>query len=240
MTKTAVLADIHGNSFALRAVLADAAARGITTFANLGDVFYGPLDPAGTWDILSAMDMPTVRGNQDRMLLEEDDDNETLCFVKDSLPQEARDWVYYLPSRLQVRGMFMLHGGVRDDCEYLAEDIADGIPKEKPCADILRGMPIPAPPLVLCGHTHVPRVIRCEGTLIVNPGSVGLPAYRDDDPAHAMQAGDPHARYAILQETADGWEAEIVAVEYDFSAASALARKNGREDWAVWLETGKA
>lgn len=238
--KTAVLADIHGNSFALRAVLADAAGRGVSSFANLGDIFYGPIDPAGTWDILSAMDMPTVRGNQDRILLEETGDNPTLRFVLDALSDEARDWVYYLPSVLQVRGMFLLHGAPGNDCAYLMEDVASGEPELKSCAEILRGMPIPAPPLVLCGHSHVPRVQQCDATLIVNPGSVGLPAYTEDEPAHAMEVGDPRARYAVVEETPDGWQAEIVAVEYDHAAAAACARKNGREDWALFLETGKA
>jgi predicted phosphodiesterase len=35
--------------------------------------------------------------------------------------------------------------------------------------------------LILNGHFHIPRVFQlAEGPLIVNPGSVGLPAYRDD------------------------------------------------------------
>lgn len=37
MTKLAVIADIHGNSFALKAVLDDIDLRGITTILNLGD-----------------------------------------------------------------------------------------------------------------------------------------------------------------------------------------------------------
>jgi len=33
--------------------------------------------------------------------------------------------------------------------------------------------------LVLCGHTHMPRVVQLGGVLIVNPGSIGMPAYTD-------------------------------------------------------------
>jgi hypothetical protein len=44
----AVLADIHGNRWALEAVLADIRGRGIRAMVNLGDSLYGPLDPAGT------------------------------------------------------------------------------------------------------------------------------------------------------------------------------------------------
>jgi Predicted phosphoesterases, related to the Icc protein len=60
-------------------------------------------------------------------------------------------------------------------------------------------------PLILCGHTHVARVVRLrDGRLIVNPGSVGSPGYRDTHPfPHVIEAGTPDARYAIL-ELADG------------------------------------
>ncbi|EOW6434492.1 metallophosphoesterase family protein [Cronobacter turicensis] len=54
--------------------------------------------------------------------------------------------------------------------------------------------------LILCGHTHIPRSVEISSTcLIVNPGSVGLQAYDDEHPFfHKMEAGSPHARYAIL------------------------------------------
>ena len=35
--------------------------------------------------------------------------------------------------------------------------------------------------------------------MVVNPGSVGLPAYTDTEPVkHSMEMGAPHARYAVL------------------------------------------
>jgi len=69
-TSLAVLADIHGNSFALAAVLKALKLRGVSRLVNVGDTFYGPLDPGGTWDILKELDLSTVLGNQDRILLE--------------------------------------------------------------------------------------------------------------------------------------------------------------------------
>ena len=42
----AALADIHGNSFALEAVLQDMDSLGIKDAVNLGDFFSGPLDAA--------------------------------------------------------------------------------------------------------------------------------------------------------------------------------------------------
>ncbi len=35
--------------------------------------------------------------------------------------------------------------------------------------------------------------------LVVNPGSIGMPAYTDDTPVpHAIETGAPHARYAVV------------------------------------------
>ena len=52
---------------------------------------------------------------------------------------------------------------------------------------------------VLAGHTHQPYTLQVNGTLIINPGSVGL--NRD---------GDPRAAYAII----DGDTVELKRVEY--------------------------
>jgi putative phosphoesterase len=53
--------------------------------------------------------------------------------------------------------------------------------------------------VVCVGHTHQPYVLEVDGTLVVNPGSVGLP--RD---------GDPRASYAIL----DNRQVELKRYEY--------------------------
>ena len=76
---------------------------------------------------------------------------------------------------------------------------------------------------------------------MVNPGSVGLPAYTDAEPyPHAMESGSPHARYAILSWSPRGYAVEHVQVPYPWSEAAAAARRNGREDWAGWISTGRA
>ncbi len=54
-----------------------------------------------------------------------------------------------------------------------------------------------------------------------------------------MEAGTPHARYAIVERDANGWRVEFVAVEYDWAAAAALCRANGWADWGRALETGR-
>lgn len=97
-------------------------------------------------------------------------------------------------------------------------------------------------PVVLCGHSHVPRAMAVPaGPLVVNPGSVGMPAYTADTPRpHAMEAGAPHARYAILSRVGDAWSVMHIAVPYPWDVAAATARVNGRPEWARWLASGLA
>lgn len=237
----AVLADIHGNSFALRAVLADMHSRGITNAINLGDVYYGPLDPAGTAELLSLFSMPTVCGNQDRLLWEGDRDAlPTLGSVLDALPEPAFEALRSAPLELRLPGgVYACHGAPGDDCKYLLENVEQGHPRLNPLSDISGIVPKDVS-LVLCGHTHFARVVHVGDTVVMNPGSVGLPAYTDDDPPHAMQAGSPHARYMIVKNVSGSWVCEPVCVAYNWEAAANLAAERGRDDWAMWLRTGRA
>ena len=78
---------------------------------------------------------------------------------------------------------------------------------------------------------------------MVNPGSVGLPAYTDGEPVkHSMQMGAPHARYAVLErkKASDPWQVTFRVVAYDWEGAAARAAAKGREDWAHALRTGYA
>ncbi|MDC0335793.1 metallophosphatase family protein [Pseudodesulfovibrio sp.] len=241
----AVLADIHGNALALEAVLRDARQRGLTRFVNLGDMFYGPLDPGGTWDILKNMDIPTILGNQDRILLEgglDWEDVPAFQTVLAALGEDGMAWLRSLPATIAVDDDILLcHGTPGDDMTYLLEDIATGLPAMRECSDIEADIfPVAnGCSLVLTGHSHHPGQANCDEVTIVNPGSVGLPAYDDDSPPHIMASGSPHAKYAVLTRTSSGWEADFIDVEYDWQAASDMARANGREDWAEWLLSGK-
>ena len=88
----------------------------------------------------------------------------------------------------------------------------------------------------------MPRSVRTpKGQLIVNPGSVGLPAYDATRPEpHVMETGSPDARYAIVEGEGRTWSASLLAVPYDYAEMSKLARARGRHDWAHALATGYA
>lgn len=97
--------------------------------------------------------------------------------------------------------------------------------------------------LVVCGHTHLPRVVRVDDTcVVVNPGSVGLQAYDEqlDGQTYYRDNGTPLASYAIVEERAATWQVSLMRVPYDPAAAADLAGRNLRLDWAHALRTGYA
>lgn len=212
---------------------------------NLGDTFYGPLDPAGTWAILESMDIPTILGNQDRILIEGGSMWEPLpAFqsARKALGDEGLEWLRSLPATLMLDDILLCHGTPASDTTYLLEDISTGLPGMRDCEEILAEI-LPAYSqcsLVLTGHSHHPGMVNCGDISVANPGSVGLPAYDDDSPPHVMASGSPHARYAIVSSGNTGWAADFIEVQYDWAEAAAMARTNGRDDWAEWLLTGMA
>jgi predicted phosphodiesterase len=243
----AALADIHGNVWALEAVLDHARRRGVTRFVNLGDVLYGPLRPHETFLALQeATVLATVAGNEDRVIvdapLRELDRNRTLRFVVEALSSEAADWLRELPVTAVLGGDVLLcHGSPGDDTVYLLEEVSSGHPLVRSEEEVRHLLGGATHPLVLCGHSHLPRLVRlASGQLIVNPGSVGLPAYEDEFPVvHRMEMCSPHSSYAILERTADGWDVELHRVPYDWEDAARCARARGREDWSQALLTGR-
>jgi hypothetical protein len=75
---------------------------------------------------------------------------------------------------------------------------------------------------------------------VVNPGSVGWPAYTDDQPyRHEMAAGSPHARYALVDDASGRWEADFRSVTYPWERAARRADGFGRADVAKALRTGR-
>jgi predicted phosphodiesterase len=243
MNPIAVIADIHGNTWALDAVLADIRRRGIATIVNLGDCVYGSLDPAGTAERLMAGDIHTIMGNQDRDVFAPSEQMRRSAdhlFVTSRLSDAQIGWLAGLPPTLVLGDLFCCHGTPQSDMTYLLERVTEHGVFLADGATIQMQLEAVSQPVVLCGHSHVPRSIGLpDGRLVVNPGSVGMPAYDEDQPyPHVMEAGSPHARYAILSSTAAGWQVEQIAVPYDWNAAAAVALANGRADRARWIATG--
>ena len=245
--KLAVISDIHGNVFALKAVLDDLGNRGVDRILNLGDIFYGPIAPKATYDLLQQYEIVTIQGNQDRQVYESSSDeivaNPAMAFVLDELQGEPLNWLRSLPHEFHLSDdVYLCHGGPNDDLLYLLENVESGYPVVRSDTEITALLKGEQASLVLCGHTHVPRSVMLDsGQLIVNPGSVGLPAYADDLPAvHRMENYSPHASYAVIENLCNGWRVEHCKVAYDVNLAVGQCKKLQRNDWVGFLKTGRA
>ncbi len=133
----AVISDIHGNRWALEAVLEDIHRRGIQHIVNLGDCLYGPLDPAGTARMLIPLNIPTVCGNEDRIVIKTPDtngDSPMLRYVKESLDPGHLQWLKALEMTTVVHeDIFLCHGSPAKDDEYLlVEVLASGVSHQRP------------------------------------------------------------------------------------------------------------
>lgn len=242
--KIAAISDIHGNLLALKSVLADIEREGIDLIVNLGDILSGPLWPAETADLLIALDLPTIRGNHERQLLTlpKDQMEASDRFANSAITDHHRAWISSLPETRQVtEDVFLCHGTPDSDLIYLLEEIGETTVSAASSDTILERLGDCKAPIVLCGHTHFQRCVQLgNGQMIVNPGSVGLPAYEDDTPTlHKIESGTPHARYAVIADDDDrGWRVDLRIAEYDWEVAAKLAEQRDSPDWSRALRTG--
>jgi len=242
--KFALISDIHGNRSALEAVLANIDARGIQQIINLGDCLSSPLDAVGTAEILMARNLPTVLGNHDRQLFDRPASEMGLweAWVIDDLHDSHINWLKSFSKTITYDDVLFCHGTIEDDNEmWLHAEGPQNRMINRDLSEVADRLGDTAATLIGCGHTHTADLVRLPGgPAIVNPGSVGCPAFLDDrlDPPFVFQTGSPDARYAIVEKVNDTWRADFIAVPYDPTEMAALARSKGVEDWAQALETG--
>jgi predicted phosphodiesterase len=240
--RVAVISDIHGNLLALEAVLADISTRGVDAIVNCGDLCTSPLWPRETYELLETLRLPTVRGNHDRWIgeLPLDKMSPSLVYTRGQLTEAQRAWLGALPltHRLDA-GVLMCHGTPTDDYTFLLEDRDDGRLVCSRPVDVGARLAGHTADLVLCGHSHHAHMVWAPpGVLVVNPGSVGCPIFADNPTAVLNDARAPHARYAVATKRSGKWSVEFMAVAYDWDAAAARARANGRDEWARAYVTG--
>lgn len=244
--KFAVLSDIHSNVFALEAVLANAKKHSVDSIVNLGDILYGPIAPKATYDLLMQHDIVTICGNQDRQIFEataeEITSSPTMKFIIDDLGEEPIKWMKSLPFDKQLSDdVYLCHGTPTDDLIYLLENVERGYARLRSDSDIIKRLNGQKSKLICCGHTHTPRTVYLTtGQVIVNPGSVGLQAYTDDEPnVHSMENFNAMASYSVVEKTADSWNIEHINVPYDVKLAVVECKKRDRIDWVHFLTTGR-
>ena len=245
--RIALISDIHGNTVALDAVLAEMDQDGPEIVLCLGDIAAGGPDPGGAVDRVAEMGCVAVQGNTDAGMVDmpawwKDPASiglpdpalpglEVSVWSAEQLSSHQRRYLEELPAtaRLEVgdvREMLAFHGSPRS-----ADDIITATTPD----DELNAMLDSATESMLAGgHTHVPLVRRHGVQTILNPGSVGMPF------AQYGYAGGvavlTHATYAIVTAKNGEVSIELRQVPVDMSALEASVAQSGMPQAEWWLE----
>jgi predicted phosphodiesterase/CelD/BcsL family acetyltransferase involved in cellulose biosynthesis len=240
-----LIADIHGNLEALRAVLDFLEARGVDRILCLGDLVGFGANPNECVAAIRDRAIPAVAGNHD--LISIGRLGRTRCAGKVSfalsrtrreLTRDTAQFLGALPARLALDShLVMIHGGYDDPEEYLTSRA-----RLRRTTEAIR-RDYPEVRLCLFGHTHEPRVAEITGDEVLYHETARPPALRPEsiylvNPGAvdgARTSGEPRARCAVLaRETG---QLEFHQLEYDHDAAEAKARERGYRigPWAARL-----
>jgi diadenosine tetraphosphatase ApaH/serine/threonine PP2A family protein phosphatase len=225
-----IISDIHANSTALEAVLADAGE--VEAVWCLGDlVGYGPDPNECIARVRGLPNLVCLLGNHDAAALHQiDTDNfnpdarTAIEWTRQALTPEAYAFLQSLPEKVVVDLVTLAHGSPRQPVwEYLLDTRTATL-----------SFNYFDTPYCLVGHTHLPvvyympdenrtaRLIVPEAFMqmtlapraVLNPGSVGQPRDRD-----------ARAAYAVLDTAQNTWEFRRVA--YDISSVQKRMEATG-------------
>lgn len=239
MRRIGVIADPHGNLFALEAVLAELEREELDGLVCLGDVAVGP-QPSETLARIRALGCPVVKGNWDDWFCE-------------GIPQADHDigrklveigefWAAQLSAEEieEMRGFaptveLDLGGGETVLCFHGSPSShMEGIYACTPDETLAQFLGDNRGRVMLCGHTHLQMLRRFEQSLIVNPGSVGLP-FSDWEP-HAVRIA-PWAEYGILGSDEGRLRIDLRRTTYDVDALLQLSLESGMPHAQWWVDS---
>jgi predicted phosphodiesterase len=215
--RIAVLADVHGNLPALRAVLADLDREPVDVIVSGGDVVAGPL-VRESLELLASRPEPIrwVRGNAERAAVAvfdgkpatDDTPGRAAEWSAQALDRRWRDELAGWPTAVELDGVLFCHGSPRSDEEIITRATPDEV--------VLEALDGVRQQLVVGGHTHWQFVRPLPaGPVYANAGSVGLP-YEGHEGAFWMivENGVPDPR----------------VTDYDLDAAVSELRASGFPD----------
>ena len=192
-----IVADIHGNEVALRAVLADAADFGIDRWWALGDlVLFGPR-PAEVLSILSGLPgLAALSGNTDRYVLTDEQPQPHATAADASADTSLVERFGAMAAQIGWARGALVQAGLLGNLAALedklrttlpggtkvlgvhaspASDEGPGIDPRIPDGELAALLSGSAADIVVGGHTHAPTDRVVDGIRALNPGSTGLP-----------------------------------------------------------------
>jgi putative phosphoesterase len=240
-TTVAVIADLHGNLFALDAVLAELERDSVDEIVCLGDVAVGP-QPTETIERLETLGCPVVMGNWDAWFLEgmpqlEDDIGQKLIELGGwwaaQLSEADRAFMRGFPRTVQLP----LEGGLKLLCFHGSprsyEDVIEATTPEEDLERVLAGAD---GDVLAAGHSHHQMVRRHRGAIVFNPGSVGM-AFQPS-PRTALRAA-PWAEYGLVSSTDGRLAIELRRTSYDVDSFLRSGLESGmpHAEWwaAAWI-----
>jgi len=244
MTKIALLSDIHGNTTALEAVLADARQLGVDEYWLLGDILMPGTGRRRILDLLDQLPITArVLGNWEDSLwygvrkeLDSTRPSQRYLlrqcqYVLEEISLEEIELLHNQPLQLHRQfgdltvgishhlpdknwGRELIHTGAQEDFDRLVTN--------------------PACDIAVYGHIHQ-QLLRygTGGQLIVNPGSIGQPFFLD-----AQLRKDLRAQYMILELDEKGLvDMDFRRVDYDVEAELQLAKDLKLPYFEVYYES---
>jgi predicted phosphodiesterase len=176
-----VIADIHGVSPALEAMLAEEMHDPSEVVLVLGDIAFGP-QPNQVVDRLRSLGnrVIAISGNSEREMLEiirgepVESSDPIAAWSAHELTPANRDWLAALPGTrtIEIAGfgeVFLCHACPQNDMDILLVDTRIARWMEA-FADLPESVA-----MVLLGHTHMPFQRLVNGRRVINPGSIGMP-----------------------------------------------------------------
>ncbi len=230
--RVALISDLHGNEVALDAVLDDIARVGVDRVVCLGDTATLGPRPKYVLQRLRELGCICIMGNHDEFLL---DEKLIERYSEAPIIRQSVDWcraelsaaeldivrTFRPHAELPLDGgasLFLFHGTPRSHME----DLLATTPPDQ-LEEFLDGR---RAAVMAGGHTHLQLVRQHRGSLIVNPGSLGMP-FREHTGGRPPEIL-PHAEYATIE--SEGGRLGVTLRRVDFSvrahratiAASAL------------------
>lgn len=229
----AVLSDIHGNYVALEKCINYAWEQKINTFLFLGD-YLGELPyPQKTMNMIYTLSEQHVchfvKGNKENYWLyyrangekgwkEQDSTTGSLVYTYKNLTEKDMDFFKSLPMKKNVQiqdfpAITICHGSPEKVNEKM-------LPDDENTQGIIERNEAN---LILCGHTHIQRVIAHQGKKVFNPGSVGV----------SLHSGGK-AQFMILHGKDGEWSEEFISLDYDTSKVISELQISGLSDAAPY------
>ena len=177
--KVGVISDLHGNQYAVEAVLKTAKREGVGEILILGDLVGHYYHPEMILEMLSEFKYEIIKGNHE-LILQDLYENRIDCaalklkygsgheMALNHLTTDTLQWLFALPESKSITidsvSFQMNHGTPWCIDEYLYPD-ADAAVFERCDSDMHD--------FVLVGHSHYAFSYRCRNSMLINCGSVG-------------------------------------------------------------------